>query len=174
MGGELAEDVLGVAAGGAEVAPELPCCCEYWAKLASGNASIAPSSAKRNIGFMVSPWLRLLQEEQSTCRWARQMSDSLFPESPGRHEERACQPYPQAHFLRLTLPNAAFSPSASFCASSFAQKCMKKSRGSSSSMWLCSAVTSMPLSRKVLRTAFTSFAISTKSPVIAALPPPVG
>jgi hypothetical protein len=36
----------------------------------------------------------------------------------------------------LICSNAAFSPSVSFFASPFAQKCMKKSRGSSSSMWL--------------------------------------
>ena len=35
-------------------------------------------------------------------------------------------------------------------------------------------VTSMPLARSALITGFTSSAISTKSPVIAALPPPVG
>src|SRR6516165_8255437 len=41
-------------------------------------------------------------------------------------------------------------------------------------MWLWIAVTSIPWSRSALRTGFTSFAISTKSPVIAALPPPLG
>src|SRR6266436_2218239 len=51
---------------------------------------------------------------------------------------------------------------------------MKKRRGCSSSIWLCKAVTSMPLSRKVFKTGLTSFAVSTKSPVIAALPEPVG
>src|SRR2546422_3533230 len=38
------------------------------------------------------------------------------------------------------------------------------------SPWLWSAVTSMPCCRSVLATAFTSFSMSTKSPVIAALP----
>ncbi len=51
---------------------------------------------------------------------------------------------------------------------------MKKSRGSSPSMWLCSAVTSIPLSRNAFITGATSLATSTKSPVIAAFPPPVG
>ena len=41
-------------------------------------------------------------------------------------------------------------------------------------MWLCSAVTSMPLPRSALITGLTSSPVSTKSPVIAALPPPVG
>ena len=40
----------------------------------------------------------------------------------------------------LICASAAFSPSASFFASSFAQECMKNKRGSSSSMWLWSAV----------------------------------
>src|SRR5205085_1878012 len=40
--------------------------------------------------------------------------------------------------------------------------------------WLCSAVTSMPLSLSALMSGLTSLAISTKSPVTAALPPPVG
>ena len=74
----------------------------------------------------------------------------------------------------VDLANAALRPFANCCASSFAQKCMKNSRGWSSSMWLCTAVTSMPLSRNAFSTGFTSFATSTKSPVIAALPPPVG
>jgi hypothetical protein len=54
------------------------------------------------------------------------------------------------------------------------QKCMKIRRGCSVSMWLWIAVTSMPLDRKALITGFTSSAVSTKSPVMAALPPPVG
>src|SRR6185312_15735131 len=74
----------------------------------------------------------------------------------------------------FTLSSAARRPLASFSASSLAQKCMKKRRGCSSSMWLWIAVTSMPLSRSALATGFTSLAVSTKSPVIAALPPPVG
>jgi hypothetical protein len=51
---------------------------------------------------------------------------------------------------------------------------MKYSRGCSPSMWLCSAVTSMPFSRSARITGLTSPASSTKSPLIAALPPPVG
>ena len=51
---------------------------------------------------------------------------------------------------------------------------MKKARGCSSSMWLCNAVISMPFACIALMTGFTSVEISTKSPVIAALPPPVG
>ena len=39
--------------------------------------------------------------------------------------------------------SAARSPRASVAASLIAQKCMKKSRGSSSSMWLCNAVISI-------------------------------
>src|SRR5712691_2527534 len=39
-------------------------------------------------------------------------------------------------FASLTLPKAAFRLLASFPASSFAQKCMKNSRGCSVSMWL--------------------------------------
>jgi hypothetical protein len=49
------------------------------------------------------------------------------------------------------------------------QKCMKIRRGCSVSMWLWIAVTSMPLDRKALITGFTSSAVSTKSPVMAAL-----
>ena len=63
---------------------------------------------------------------------------------------------------------------ASLAASSFAQKCIKNSRGSSFSMWLCRAVTSMPPARSACSTGFTSLASSTKSPVMAALSPPVG
>src|SRR5437879_5779232 len=51
---------------------------------------------------------------------------------------------------------------------------MKKSRGCSSSMWLWTAVTSIPCSRRARSTGFTSAARSTKSPVIAAFPAPVG
>jgi hypothetical protein len=50
----------------------------------------------------------------------------------------------------------------------------ENSRGCSFSMWLCSAVTSIPLLLNVLITGLTSSAVRTKSPVIAALPPPVG
>src|SRR5262249_22404029 len=78
------------------------------------------------------------------------------------------------HFCELVWSNPARSPLASFTASSLAQKCMKKSLGCSSSMWLCSAVTAMPLLRSVLITGLTSAPIRTKSPVMAAFPPPVG
>src|SRR5437763_2837092 len=78
----VAAGAAGVAAAGAELAPELPCCWEDWAKLARGDASMAASAAKRDMVFMVSPWLRLLGEQQSTCRCARQMADSsLFLEA---------------------------------------------------------------------------------------------
>ena len=50
-----------------------------------------------------------------------------------------------------TVSRAARNPRASFTASSFAQKCTKKSRGSSSSMWLWSAVTSIPYALKGLQ-----------------------
>src|SRR5262249_9905764 len=75
---------------------------------------------------------------------------------------------------RAVLSSAARRPLASFNASSFAQKCMKIKRGCSDSMWLCTAVTSMPFVRSALITGFTSSAVRTKSPVMAALPPPVG
>src|SRR5262245_63228395 len=87
----------------------------------------------------------------------------------GRHRE--------GHLLALVLAvlsNASRRPLASFEASSFAQKCMKNSRGCSVSMWLWSAVTSMPFVRKDLITGLTSSPRRTKSPVIAALAPPVG
>src|SRR5258708_21073186 len=45
------------------------------------------------------------------------------------------------------LSSAARNPLASFNASSLAQKCRKNSRGCSSSMWLWTAVTSMPFAR---------------------------
>src|ERR1044071_264849 len=77
-------------------------------------------------------------------------------------------------FARAVLSSAARSPLASLIASSFAQKCMKMRRGCSSSMWLWIAVTSMPPARNSLITGLTSSPVSTKSPVIAALPPPVG
>src|SRR3954451_10036497 len=51
---------------------------------------------------------------------------------------RAHRPKPPAQvrylLAKLTLSSAPLNPLASFCASSFAQKCMKKSRGCSSSM----------------------------------------
>jgi hypothetical protein len=49
-----------------------------------------------------------------------------------------------------------------------AQKCMKNS------MWLWSAVTSIPFARKARLTGLTSIDARTKSPVIVALPSPVG
>src|SRR5262245_15809240 len=77
-------------------------------------------------------------------------------------------------FALAVLSSAARRPLASLMASSLAQKCMKNSRGCSLSMWLCTAVTSMPCSRRALITGLTSSPVSTKSPVMAALPPPVG
>ena len=65
----------------------------------------------------------------------------------------------RSHFFRFIASRARLSVAASLTASSFAQKCMKKIRGSSLSMWLCSAVTSMPLSRSALITGLTSEAI---------------
>jgi hypothetical protein len=41
-------------------------------------------------------------------------------------------------------------------------------------MWLCTAVTSIPFDCRALMTGFTSSAVSTKSPVVAALLDPVG
>ena len=40
----------------------------------------------------------------------------------------------ETYFFEFVLSSAALSPSASFTASSFAQKCMKNRRGSSDSM----------------------------------------
>src|SRR5882757_7312105 len=81
---------------------------------------------------------------------------------------------PATYFLASTLSSAARSPVASLRASSLAQKCMKKTRGCSSSMWLCRAVISMPLACSALITGLTSLASSTKSPVMAAVSKPVG
>jgi hypothetical protein len=59
----------------------------------------------------------------------------------------------------FTRESANLRPDSSFSVWSFAQKCMKNSRGSSFSMWLCSAVTSIPLPRSALITGFTSVGI---------------
>jgi hypothetical protein len=64
-------------------------------------------------------------------------------------------------------------PGASFATSPVAQKCKKNSRGSCFSIWLCNAVTSMPLPARAFTTGATSSAVSTKSPAIAARPVPV-
>src|SRR5437867_3670970 len=80
----------------------------------------------------------------------------------------------RGHFLMCMRSSAKRRAVASFLASSFAQKCMKKSRGCSSSMWLCTAVTAIPPVRRARITGLTSEAIRTKSPVIAARPFPVG
>src|SRR5215475_16054518 len=61
------------------------------------------------------------------------------------------------------LSSAARTPLASFSASSFAQKCMKNSRGCSLSLWLWSAVTSIPFARKARLTGLTSVDARTKS-----------
>ena len=47
-------------------------------------------------------------------------------------------------FATFIFPRAAFNPAVTLPSSSFAQKCMKNKRGWSFSMWLCSAVISMP------------------------------
>ena len=93
--------------------------------------------------------------------------------------DSACSGFPtiywyQAPFFTATSAIAAFSPVSSLARSSCAQKCMKNMRGLSSSIWLCSAVTSMPWLRSARITGFTSLATNMKSPVIAALPPPSG
>ena len=63
--------------------------------------------------------------------------------------------WPAAQLFALAvLSSAARSPLASLTASSLAQKCMKMRRGCSVSMWLWTAVTSMPFSRSVLITGF--------------------
>src|SRR5207244_1042742 len=103
--------------------------------------------------------------------------DALVERKQGRHVAAREQEGRRDHGARLAPPTrskADRSPSASLTSSSTAQKCMKKSRGSSSSMWLWTAVTSIPCSRRARSTGFTSAARSTKSPVIAAFPPPVG
>jgi hypothetical protein len=83
-------------------------------------------------------------------------------------EPASAQPLVTANFS-----SPARKPFASLSASSLAQKCTKNRRGCSSSMWLWMAVTSIPFRRSARRSGFTSPAVSTKSPVMAALPPPV-
>ncbi len=51
--------------------------------------------------------------------------------------------YQGAAFFTFMRSSAARSPALRFVAVSLAQKCMKKSLGASSSMWLCTAVTEM-------------------------------
>src|SRR5258708_24413192 len=62
---------------GAELAPELPCCCEYCANVASGTANIAVSSAARSaVDFIViSLGETASGDEQTLCR---QITDSLL------------------------------------------------------------------------------------------------
>src|SRR4029077_16603156 len=81
---------------------------------------------------------------------------------------------PQTAFLYFTATwlNAALIPAATDSVLPTAQKCMKKRRGCSVSMWLCSAVTSMSCSSSAEITGFTSSAVNTKSPVVATLPGP--
>src|SRR5437899_12954619 len=74
----------------------------------------------------------------------------------------------------FTSSNAARRPRASLSASPSPQKCMNNRGGDSFNMWLCNAVTWMPLARSARRTGFTSLAIKTKSPVVAAPVAPVG
>jgi len=61
------------------------------------------------------------------------------------------------------LSSAARRPFASVAASLFAQKCTKKSRGCSSSIWLWMATTSIPFSRKALIIGFSSSVVTTAS-----------
>src|SRR5215475_5154376 len=83
-------------------------------------------------------------------------------EAPGRRvAARASSRLGGAQLFALAvLSRAARSPLASFTASSLAQKCMKNSRGCSLSMWLWTAVTSMPFERSALITGLTSSAVS--------------
>src|SRR5215813_12956762 len=98
--------------------------------------------------------LRPFAMSDRQCRCQGQHGDS--------RPVRRLPEYRHPHFFcRFTLSSPALRPLASFNASSFAQKCMNRSRGCSSSMWLCNAVTSMPLSRSAFITAFTSEATST-------------
>src|SRR5262245_28817740 len=96
-------------------------------------------------------------------------------EAPGRRvaARASSRPGRAQLFALAVLSRAARSPLASFTASSLAQKCMKNSRGCSLSMWLWTAVTSMPFERSALITGLTSSPVTTKSPVIATLPSPV-
>ena len=80
----------------------------------------------------------------------------------------------RTYLAEFVLSSAARKPRANFKASSFAQKCMKNKWGESFSIWLCRAVTAIPLARKVAMTGFTSLPSKTKSPVIAARATPVG
>src|SRR5262245_37261469 len=120
---------------------------------------------------------RATHEDQRNARRSPPVVCRLFRgRMPGRTvAARASNRSGDAQLFALAvLSSAARSPLASFTASSLAQKCMKNSRGCSLSMWLWTAVTSMPFERSALITGLTSSAVSTKSPVIAALPPPVG
>jgi hypothetical protein len=65
-----------------------------------------------------------------------------------------------------TRLSAAEIPAATDSGLPSAQKCMKKRRGCSSSMWLCSAVMSILFSSSAEITGFTSSAVRTKSPVV--------
>src|SRR5262249_12224899 len=130
----------------------------------------------------------VLAHEQNLgrMRWrgrGNALGSHVRPERDGKAEENErngsraheafglCSQEPRFTFARS---RAVRSPRASRSASSFAQKCMKKRCGESSIMWLCNAVTSIPCSRNVFRIGLTSLPSRTKSPVIAALPPPVG
>src|ERR1051326_3107619 len=67
----------------------------------------------------------------------------------------AATPFPIQFVLLAVLSSAARKPRASLIASSLAQKCMKISRGCSSSMWLWIAVTSIPAAFNSLMTGLT-------------------
>ena len=128
-----------------------------WACLHSRNGSgdLCPAYLTPTTSRQSGPsWARASDSEPSERKWqampgrwadwAVSGSGASGKGSPRRARTRRRL----AHqlFATLVLSRAARSPSASLRASSWAQKCMKNSRGWSSSMWLWSAVTSMPLS----------------------------
>ena len=120
------------------------------------------------------PQNEVCERLEDICRGGRGSPKSLNRPANASAVGVSCPRSSAQLFALAVLSSAARRPLASLTASSFAQKCMKKSRGCSSSMWLCTAVTSMPFVRSALITGFTSSPVSTKSPVMAALPPPVG
>src|SRR5258708_19023605 len=67
-----------------------------------------------------------------------------------------------AHFAEFVASSADRRPFASFTASSFAQKCIKKRRGSSWSMLLLTAVNLVSFYRNALITPLTSPTTKTK------------
>src|SRR5262249_32565302 len=93
-------------------------------------------------------------------RWACRLRIGRGGPDETRHQKDRPPQHAQL-FAILICASAAFSPSASFLASSLAQKCMKERCGWSSSMRLWSAETSIPCSRSAFETGFHSFAIVT-------------